>query len=273
MSEPVFNEALKKELNQGKYTSWAENLTEQQLLAVLWAVGEFAGRASEDDVGPEEGDKLAPGHMTWQINHPRQVAALQILIKSRHRRLNTLEEALEMIRNVRTFHPATATEPASYTVNLPRTTTPKPNRVVEKNEVLDHTPSSSMTPVLPKPTKRITKLEAQKIIRHLLSGTVKAMAPDDGSEVKDRLAAWQAKAALFIEKEGGLPVNDERTRRLLTYAACAAEDAFKTVSMFSDTFDVMADHEELRAKQERDWLDAVVGGKTKLGFDAWLSTT
>lgn len=89
---PAFvDPTFRKELSLGKYTRWAENLTEDQLAAVLWAVGEFACRASETDAASSQ----------WNINHPRQIGALKILVKARrvgHGGIG-LEAALQMIRD------------------------------------------------------------------------------------------------------------------------------------------------------------------------------
>ena len=45
MSQPAFSDEFRRQLANGKYTYWAEDLSEEHLRAVLWMVGEFAGRS------------------------------------------------------------------------------------------------------------------------------------------------------------------------------------------------------------------------------------
>jgi hypothetical protein len=94
-----FSEDFKTKLRQGKYTSWAENITPDQLAAVLWAVGEFAGRTREDDDSEACADAHAEPRAVWLINHPRQSAALKILIRAGHQPGIGLEDALKLIRD------------------------------------------------------------------------------------------------------------------------------------------------------------------------------
>jgi hypothetical protein len=44
-SPPAFNDAFRQGIALGKYTRWAVDLTEEQLEAVLWAVGEYGIRS------------------------------------------------------------------------------------------------------------------------------------------------------------------------------------------------------------------------------------
>ena len=41
----MFTGDLHRRLSLGKYTQWAADLTEDELVAVLWAVGEYGARA------------------------------------------------------------------------------------------------------------------------------------------------------------------------------------------------------------------------------------
>jgi len=45
-SPPAFAAEFCQQVATGKYTRWATHLTEDQLMAVLWAVGEFAFRST-----------------------------------------------------------------------------------------------------------------------------------------------------------------------------------------------------------------------------------
>src|SRR4051794_9649180 len=40
----MFSQTFRERLEIGKYTSWASDLTEERLFALLWAVGEFGER-------------------------------------------------------------------------------------------------------------------------------------------------------------------------------------------------------------------------------------
>jgi hypothetical protein len=43
----VFSDQFRRRLSLGKYTRWASDLSEQELEAVLWAIGEYGVRAGE----------------------------------------------------------------------------------------------------------------------------------------------------------------------------------------------------------------------------------
>lgn len=86
-------------MRQGKYTSWAEDITPDRLAAVLWAVGEFACRAREDDDSEACADAHAEPSAVWKIHHPRQIAALKILARARGDDRVGLDEALKLIRD------------------------------------------------------------------------------------------------------------------------------------------------------------------------------
>jgi len=96
-----FSASFRKTLSEGKYTCWAVNLTEEQIKTVLWAVGEFACRARDDDFVPVAMDADPPKVATWKLNHPRQLAALRILVQMRTSKRPTFDEALDTIRDSR----------------------------------------------------------------------------------------------------------------------------------------------------------------------------
>ena len=90
--------ALRRE-NLATLAGW--NLTEEQIKTVLWAVGEFACRARDDDFVPVAMDADPPKVATWKLNHPRQLAALRILVQMRTSKRPTFDEALDTIRDSR----------------------------------------------------------------------------------------------------------------------------------------------------------------------------
>jgi len=107
----IFEEAFRQVLREGKYTSWAEHLTAEQLRTVLWAVGEFSIRARSEDAKTgltiQWGDGLIG---MWPINHARQRAALEILTKIRRHGGITFEDAMQMIRDAPKGHVAVSFE-------------------------------------------------------------------------------------------------------------------------------------------------------------------
>ena len=75
-------------LDKGKYTRWAENLTDDQLRALLWLVGEHCIRTRQT---LDESDAITAGDR-------RRVRAYNMLLKF-HRRPFSLEEARAGIRD------------------------------------------------------------------------------------------------------------------------------------------------------------------------------
>lgn len=115
--QPLLPENFRTKLRQGKYTSWAENISFDQLQAVLWAVGEFACRAREEDYTAEGFE--TQGHATWEIHHPRQSGALKILIHARRRPGIGLDAAQQMIREANARRPAPPASSVSPTERNP----------------------------------------------------------------------------------------------------------------------------------------------------------
>lgn len=72
----MFSDEFRARLRRGKYTQWAENLTEDELTVVLWHVGELG---------------LRP------ISHYRAQGAARVLKKYVYGRRLTREEAHEVV--------------------------------------------------------------------------------------------------------------------------------------------------------------------------------
>lgn len=93
----MFSDEFRERLKRGKYSRWATDLTEDQLEALLWAVGEFGVRSS-DVLGIVR-------QQTPTTIHPRATLALDVLADfTRGDRIN-LANLSEQIQNLR--RPAT----------------------------------------------------------------------------------------------------------------------------------------------------------------------
>ena len=79
----------RKELRLGKYTRWAADLTPDEMLALLWVVGEFGCRSSPDD--PEY-----PPLGLFSL--ARKEVGRQMLVGFVHGSPLTLEQAREQVR-------------------------------------------------------------------------------------------------------------------------------------------------------------------------------
>jgi hypothetical protein len=66
----MFSDQFREKLGTYKYARWAKDLTEDQLEAVLWAVGEYGMRAH----GPLDAIRQSP-----KAVHPRAKLALEVL--------------------------------------------------------------------------------------------------------------------------------------------------------------------------------------------------
>lgn len=78
----------RKQLSLGKYTSWAADLSEEQLYGLLWMVGEFGIRASAHD---PQSDARYPDL--------RRDAGRQAVIDYVRGQARTLAEVQQMIRD------------------------------------------------------------------------------------------------------------------------------------------------------------------------------
>ncbi len=118
MGQPAFGEQFRERLNYGKYTRWANNMSEETLYSTLWAIGEWARRTyhapldpavSEEDWWPEfppVGVRLNPID-GWQKAPPymraRSMAGLEILyrIYSGQKRTEEGEEfPIDLVRKI-----------------------------------------------------------------------------------------------------------------------------------------------------------------------------
>ena len=53
---PAFDEEFRKSLSGGKYSRWATDLDRETLYAIIWLIGEFAVRSSEEFVCHKDED-------------------------------------------------------------------------------------------------------------------------------------------------------------------------------------------------------------------------
>ncbi|MCE9544872.1 MAG: hypothetical protein K8T25_05055 [Planctomycetia bacterium] len=93
---PAFAEGFRQKIALGKYTGWAIDLTEDQLIAVLWAVGEY-GRRSQPVVEclDRHASEFSPAD-GW----PRARLGLQLLAEISDRRFVSSEQVIERVRAV-----------------------------------------------------------------------------------------------------------------------------------------------------------------------------
>lgn len=92
----MFDGDLRNRLARGKYTNWAKDLTEEQLIAVLWSIGEYGCRSlpvlncltrHQGEFFPADG-------------YPRARLALELLSAMSDRHMFTIEQVMERIQTV-----------------------------------------------------------------------------------------------------------------------------------------------------------------------------
>ena len=94
--KPIFSDEFKAKLEMGKYTSWAANLTEDVLLALLWMVGEYGGRVYPDQGISWTGDlEVLP---VDDVQSARMAMALEVMARIQNGEKIGKEEALARIR-------------------------------------------------------------------------------------------------------------------------------------------------------------------------------
>jgi len=81
----MLSEEFRKSLARGKYTDWAKDLTEEELKALLWAVGEYGYRA--DNVLRVLQQHLPAG----PFSRARALLALEVLADFAHGKTITLD--------------------------------------------------------------------------------------------------------------------------------------------------------------------------------------
>lgn len=74
---PMFSDEFKEQLRLGKYTSWAKDLTADQLQAVLWLCGEVGCRYHSDNT-PES---ILASRVSPYPGHQRAATALRLLAR------------------------------------------------------------------------------------------------------------------------------------------------------------------------------------------------
>ena len=92
----AFTEEFRRKIALGKYTGWAADLTEDQLEAVLWAVGEY-GRRSQWvlECLDRHADEFYPAY-----GLPRARLGLELLAAMSDRHRFTLEQVIERVQAV-----------------------------------------------------------------------------------------------------------------------------------------------------------------------------
>ena len=92
----MFTDEFRRQLEIGKYTRWASQLTPEQMQGLLWALGEFGSRR----IGHSNVLDRLQDCAEWAGLHPRAQAGLRMALQfmSGHRR--TVDEVTAVIRNV-----------------------------------------------------------------------------------------------------------------------------------------------------------------------------
>lgn len=95
---PVFSDEFRRELQTGKYTRWATNLTMDQLRGILWLVGELACRGEWMlEVLAAQRAQVEP--LFGAYSRRRPLIALRLLIRSIvYGRVVSFEEASSIAR-------------------------------------------------------------------------------------------------------------------------------------------------------------------------------
>jgi len=98
----AFSEELREDLSHGKYTDWAADLTEDQVFVLLWAVGEFGGRAYNEEIqartGPGPSESTVEVRLGGSLSAVRAAVGLRIMARYNSRRPLTLDELHATIR-------------------------------------------------------------------------------------------------------------------------------------------------------------------------------
>jgi len=90
----MFPEPFRERIRNRKYCSWAADLTEDQLEALLWALGEYGYRADNPLRILHQHSPMDP------IYHARAVLALEVLADFTHGKPITPHPLCERIRQV-----------------------------------------------------------------------------------------------------------------------------------------------------------------------------
>lgn len=106
----AFTDEFRRRIALGKYTGWAADLTDDQLVAVLWAVGEY-GRRSQWilECLDRHADEFWPAH-----GFPRAKLGLELLSAMSDRERFSVEQVVERVRAVLKVWRASHGEPQDY---------------------------------------------------------------------------------------------------------------------------------------------------------------
>ena len=93
---PAFTKAFRERIVHGKYTGWAADLTEDQLIAVLWAIGEYGCRSQWVlECLHRHADEFYPAY-----GLPRARFGLELLSAMADRQRFSTEQVIERVRAV-----------------------------------------------------------------------------------------------------------------------------------------------------------------------------
>jgi hypothetical protein len=99
----AFSEELREDLSHGKYTDWATDLTEEQVFVLLWAVGEFGGRAYNEEIearsGPGPSESMVKVRFSGSLSAVRAAVGLRIMARYNCRQPLTRDELNAAIRH------------------------------------------------------------------------------------------------------------------------------------------------------------------------------
>ncbi len=96
MSRHALNEPFRQQIMLGKYTSWAADLTEEQLMGVLWAVGEYGRRSQKVlECLDRHADEFCPAD-----GFPRARLGLELLSAMADGQRFSTEQVIEQVRSV-----------------------------------------------------------------------------------------------------------------------------------------------------------------------------
>jgi hypothetical protein len=98
MSKNAFSDEFKAILVGKKYTKWAVNLSEEQLLTLLWMISEYGGRvwSYNEPISNDDPDNL---HLIEANKNVRSTEALRIIAAIYHGEEISHFEAIDRIRD------------------------------------------------------------------------------------------------------------------------------------------------------------------------------
>ena len=93
MANKLFSKDFRRRLSGGKYTNWAENLTEENLEALLWMIGECHIRVTDEMLGA-----WPPESQTNRIVRARIQAGMRTVTRIVRGERIGIDEAMRRVR-------------------------------------------------------------------------------------------------------------------------------------------------------------------------------